>query len=298
MATGNAALRPALAVAAAAVLWGLWWVPVRALAEGGFTGDWVSLALYGLGVAVLLPVALARRARLAAGGADLLVIGLCFGVALTVWNHALLTGEVVRVVLLFYLCPIWATGFALVILHQPVGLPRVAAIGLGLAGAVVVLGLEGGAPLPRAGAEWMAIAAGVLFALGATITRKATHCGSFEKIFLSFLVAVVTALVLIGVAPAGTAPASAGLAHALPLLVGVTALWLLPQTWLLIWGAERLDPGRVSLLMLLEIVAAVVSAALFAGEPFGWREFAGCLLILGAGAVEAYDQHRLAAAEP
>ncbi|MFQ5954876.1 MAG: EamA family transporter, partial [Kiloniellales bacterium] len=266
-------MMPALAVAASAVLWGLWWIPLRELAGSGFTGDWVSLALYALGAAVLLPVALARRARLAAGGSDLVVIGLCLGIALTAWNHALLTGEVVRVVLLFYLCPIWATGFAFIILNQRVGAVRVLAIGLGLSGALVVLGVEAGAPLPRGSAEWMAIAAGVLFALGATYTRKAEHCGGFEKTFVSFVAAALAALILITVAPAGHAPVPASLTRALPLLVGATALWLLPQTWLLIWGAERLDPGRVSLLLLLEIVAAVVSAALLAGEPFGWREF-------------------------
>ena len=60
----------------------------------------------------------------------------------------------------------------------------------------------------------------------------------------------------------------------------------LPFTWLLLWGARFLEPGRVSLLLLLEVAVAAVSAALLAGEPFGPREAAGCLLILAAGTLE------------
>ncbi len=294
MASERAALTPVLAILAAAVLWGLWWIPVRTLAASGFAGDWVSLAVYGLVTAVMLPVAVLRRARFAAGGLPLLVIGLCLGFALTAWNHAVLTGEVVRAILLFYLCPIWATGFAWLILRQRMGGLRFIAIGLGLTGAVVVLGLglEDGPPLPRAPGEWMALASGVAFALAATLTRKGDHGGEFEKIFAAFVAAAVSAIVFIAVAPGGAAPSAAALWPALPLLIGVAALWLLPQTWLVVWGAARLDPGRVSLLLLIEIVVTAVSATLWTDEPFGWREFAGCVLILGAGAVEAFAQIR------
>ena len=48
--------------------------------------------------------------------------------------------------------------------------------------------------------------------------------------------------------------------------------WLLPLTWLLLWGARFLEPGRVSLLLLVEVAVAALSAALLAGEPFGLRE--------------------------
>ena len=68
--------------------------------------------------------------------------------------------------------------------------------------------------------------------------------------------------------------------------------WLLPVTWLLLWGARFLEPGRVSLLLLLEVAVAASSAALLAGEPFGLREAAGCLLILAAGALEGCAELR------
>jgi hypothetical protein len=65
-------------------------------------------------------------------------------------------------------------------------------------------------------------------------------------------------------------------------------------TWLLLWGARFLEPGRVSLLLLFEVAVAATSAALLAGEPFGPREALGCLLILGAGALEGFAELRAA----
>jgi drug/metabolite transporter (DMT)-like permease len=69
-------------------------------------------------------------------------------------------------------------------------------------------------------------------------------------------------------------------------------VWLLPLTWLLLWGARFLEPGRVSLLLLLEVAVAAISAALLAGEPFGLREAVGCVLIVAAGALEGWSELR------
>jgi drug/metabolite transporter (DMT)-like permease len=83
-----------------------------------------------------------------------------------------------------------------------------------------------------------------------------------------------------------------------PAVLGWAALaalaWLLPVTWLLLWGARFLEPGRVSLLLLFEVAVAATSAALLAGEPFGPREALGCLLILCAGALEGFAELRAA----
>jgi len=39
-------------------------------------------------------------------------------------------------------------------------------------------------------------------------------------------------------------------------------------------------------LILSEIVIGTISAALWAGEPFGWREATGCTLVILAGLSE------------
>ena len=81
------------------------------------------------------------------------------------WNLALILGEVVRVTLLFYLAPVWATLLAVALLRRAgIGWLRVISVALGLAGAVVLLGF---AERPAAAAfagDWLGLAAGVLFA--------------------------------------------------------------------------------------------------------------------------------------
>jgi drug/metabolite transporter (DMT)-like permease len=275
-------------VALSASLWGLWWLPLRALAEAGLSGPALNAALYAIASVALLPWAWRRRDRIAAGGPLLLGAGGLFGGALVSWNLALILGEVVRVTLLFYLAPVWATLLARALLHERVGPLRVISVVLGLAGATVLLGFVDGLPLPRSLGDWLGLAAGVLFALSVTLVRKGEAISGLEQTTVSFAAAALLSLLLLAAAPP-SAPVS-------PAVLAWTALaalvWLLPFTWLLLWGARFLEPGRVSLLLLLEVAVAALSAALLAGEPFGLREAFGCLLILAAGALEAAAELR------
>jgi drug/metabolite transporter (DMT)-like permease len=281
--------RPAGAVALSATLWGLWWLPLRALAEAGLTGAAVNAALYGIASLALLPWYWRRRRRIAAGGLLLLGAGGLFGAALVSWNLALILGEVVRVTLLFYLAPVWATLLALAILGEQVGWPRAVSVGLGLAGAAVLLGFAGGLPLPRSAGDWLGLAAGVLFALSVTLVRKGQTIQGLEQTLVAFAAAALLSLALLVALPDQISTVDA----AILVLAGLAALaWLVPVTWLLLWGARFLEPGRVSLLLLLEVAVAAISAALLAGEPFGLREAAGCVLIVAAGALEGWSELR------
>lgn len=287
----NPLLVPALAVAASGLLWGIWWIPLRWLEASGLSGDRAGLALYLAAMVVLAPAMLLRRERLRAGGGKLWLIGLFSGLAFTAWNHALIAGDVVRVTLLFYLMPVWGTAFAALYFREAVRPMRVASIVLGLAGAAVVLGIGAGLPVPGSLAEWMALGSGVLFALAATYSRQASAVQALEKTFLSSLFAAIAAAGLLLVVP--DPPNGADLT--LPTLavpLAVCLFWQVLVTWLLLWGATRLDAGRVGILLLLEVLGAAVSAALLADEPFGWREAIGCVLIIGAGLTEAFDETR------
>jgi drug/metabolite transporter (DMT)-like permease len=291
-------LLPAVAVALSAALWGLWWLPLRALAEAGLTGPALNAALYGTMALALLPLSWRRPRRLAAGGLLLLGAGGLFGAAMVSWNLALLLGEVVRVTLLFYLAPIWTTLLAIAVLGERVGALRPLSVLLGLAGALVLLGLGNGLPLPRSVGDWLGLATGILFAFSVTLVRKGQAIEGLEQTLVACVFATLLSLLLMLVPK----PADAGLSSIGPGVLAFAALaalaWLLPCTWLLLWGARHLEPGRVALLLLLEVAVAAISAALLAGEPFGLREASGCLLILGAGAVEALSEFRPKAPAP
>lgn len=276
---------PAAVIAVAAVFWGLWWLPLRALDATGLGPAALNLWLYSIAAVVLLPVLWARRGQVASGGLSLAVAAVLFALAILAWNGALQTGEVVRVTLLFYLAPIWGTVLGRVVLAEPVGSRRILAIVLGLAGALILLA-EAWPPVPRALGDWLGLGAGLVFAGSATAARYGRVDGR-ALTALAFLAAVpvAAATVLVGGEPSPwpSVPAFATIA-------AVSLLWLVPVTWALLWGAARLDPGRLALLMLLEVVAAAASAALLTDEQFGLREAAGCILILAAGALEATGQ--------
>ena len=76
------------------------------------------------------------------------------------------------------------------------------------------------------------------------------------------------------------------LLEAWPWLVVFALIWMLPVVWLTIFGAGRLEPGRVAIFLMFEIVVGLTTATLLTDEPFGRREFVGALLIMGASGVE------------
>lgn len=280
-----AGILPNAAVAVAAAFWGLWWLPVRWLDRSGLPGDWATLALNASALAILMPYLWTRRRWLARAGVGLWLAGLLYGVMMALWNHALIVGEVVRVVLLFYLAPIWSTLLALFILRARIGPMRALSIVLGLAGAAVILGFEGGVPMPRSEGDWFGLVAGLVFAFSATFARESGAGGGFEMTILSFAGGMLFGLLLAMLSP--VAPTGREMLEAIPLAVAIALCGMLPITWLVLWGATHLDPGRVSILLLLEVAASAISAAILTDEPFGWRETIGCVMILLAGLAEA-----------
>jgi drug/metabolite transporter (DMT)-like permease len=53
------------------------------------------------------------------------------------------------------------------------------------------------------------------------------------------------------------------------------------------WATPKLNPAVVGLLIMTEISVGAVTAALWAGEPFGVREASGVVLITAAGVLES-----------
>jgi drug/metabolite transporter (DMT)-like permease len=301
-------LVPASAIAFAAILWGTWWWPMRLLEAQGLDVAWSSLVIFVTATAFLAPFALARRASMRAGGGLLVAVGASLGVLLVTWNVALVLGDVVRVTLLFYLAPIWATLLARLVLREAIDRMRALSIVMGLAGAAVVLGVPGqaGLPLPRGAGDWLGLGSGLLFALSLTLARLGSHVteggateglGGFEQTFVAFAVAAAGSLIF-AVAQPGPTPSSADIVAGVPLAGAVAIVWLLPQTILILWGAARFDPGRTSILMLLEVIAATVSATIIAGDLLTGRDLAGCALIVAAGATEAASMRRAAGPRP
>ena len=280
-------LRASVAVACSAFIWGCWWIPLREIDGNGLKGDWTSVAVLAIGGLCLTPFVLRNPSRLLRAGAMVWGAGLFLGAMFSTYQHGLIAGDVVRVTLLFYLAPVWGTLLGIFLLGERFSWQRVAVILLGFGGATAVLEFKGGVPLPHGLGEWMGLASGLAFAIGATFARKVEGDFELEKTWLSLVCGAALSTLFGLVNPLYSPPSASQILDALPFAFAVVVVVLIPITWTMVWGAQRLDPGRISLLFMLEVVAAAVTSTLLAGEPFGAEKMVGILLILTAGALEA-----------
>lgn len=275
----------------AAVLWGLWWWPLRWLAANGFGDFGATVAIYVVGVLTLLPLVPWRTAPFRRGGAAILFSAVVFGFALAAWNLALLWGLVARVTLLFYLSPVWAVLLSYLVLGNRPDRVRLLAALLGIAGAVLLLGgglvggTGGGAGAAFGRGDAMGLLSGLLFAVSITGARRLPGEieGRAQTLIVLFVAMVVSAAFGADALNAISTPTWP--AFGIALLVG--ALVVVPGTMMMLHGGNKLDPGRVTLLLLLEVPVAVVSAAILAGEAVGPRALAAGAMILTAAFLEA-----------
>ena len=165
-------------------------------------------------------------------------------------------------------------------------------IALGFAGAAVILDFKGGIPSPRDLGEWMGLASGITFAIGATFAHKVVGDYEPEKVWLSLAFGALLSTVFALVNPVFSVPSADQILAAAPFAFGVVVVILIPITWIMVWGAQRLDPGRISLLLMLEVVAASFTSALLAGEPYGIEKLIGTAMILTAGVLEALAERK------
>lgn len=289
--TGISGSRPASRMALlllffSASLWGLTWWPVKTFAAAGLSGPWLTLLSYGpvglAGVYFLLRqrAAWQRQARL------LLLLGLVGGWANTAFIHALLVGDVVRVMLLFYLAPLWSVLGGRLFLGERVSRRRMLSVGLALAGLWLVIGGADAFSAPLSTADLLALSAGLAFAGNNLISRATQSVPMTSKTVVVFigcgLLSVLTVMWQDLPVPAVTAPLGLGLlAYGFGWMVLATATWQ--------YGVTHLETGRAGVILVTELVVAVGSVTWFGGEHMLPRLWMGGLLILAASLLEALD---------
>lgn len=288
----NVGVLPGLAVLVTGAMWGMFWMPMRALDARGLENIWVSFSLFVISLIILAPWAVARRTRFREAGGGIFITGVLTGSAFVFYATALVLTEVVNALLLFYLTPVWSTLLGYFFQGKSISRSRVVAITMGLAGLIVIIGYRDGVPLPSNPGDWLALVAGICWAWGSVRVSSGETDGCFEPAF-AFLAggALMTMfLVLLPVDLLGSFPTHQVLRDTLPWAALLSAALMVPTILILFWANLRLDAGRVGLLLMSEVVVGIVSAALLTSEPFGWREVTGAVLIVGAALIEIMQQ--------
>lgn len=277
------------------VLWGFYWLPVRGLDDLGVPGAWGTLSITAAAAAVLAPFTL-RRWRVLAG-ADLWAVASIAlgGAAFALYSIGFIFGHVAIIILLWFLTPVWSVLIARFVLGWPTPRLRVLAIGLGIAGLFIMLSAGGAVPLPSGLGEWLALLAGFLWAIATTGIRVRPEVSGTTAAFIFALGASLTAAVI---APILTPwPALESLGDPLrvtAISLGTGAIWWGLSIVALMWATVRLEPARVGLLLMSEVLVGALSAALIAGEVLSLAEMIGGALVLGAGVLEVWPVKRRA----
>ncbi|MDH3629660.1 MAG: DMT family transporter [Gammaproteobacteria bacterium] len=276
------------AVFFAAGIWGLYWLPQRLLLEAGMTGGWGTVAQYVISLAVLSPIALWRFLNGKQVGFQHWACGLLLGSGAIFYANSFLVTDIIRALVFFYLAPIWATLVEVLFLKRIPNWPRAVSIVLALGGVWIVVGLDVGVPLPVNLGDWFGLVAGLLIAAGAARTEIEQPQGIFPLLFIVIVFCFLSSVCQYPLLAdsVGTMPTIDVAMSSLPLLVGITLLFVLPTTAILFWSPSRIGTGVFGILILSELVVGVISAALLTDEPFGWREVVGATMILLAGIVE------------
>ncbi|WP_395686509.1 DMT family transporter [Caenimonas koreensis] len=273
-----------------AFVWGVSWWPFRVLHERGLHPLWATALIYVVSLVLLLAVR-PRAWRSFANEPLLWVLALAAGLTNVGFNWAVTVGDVVRVVLLFYLMPAWSVILAWPLLgERPTSMSLVRLV-LAMAGVIVVLKRPDVQwPVPESIADWLAIAGGFSFALTNILLRKMKGVDAPSRILAMFGGGAVSAAV------AGLVALSLGLIAAPPapsfgwVGVGIAlSLGFLASNIALQYGASRVNAHTGALIMLSEVVFASVSSVALGAAEMATRTWIGGAMILSAALWSAWS---------
>lgn len=279
---------PIAGVLSGALVWGLVWYPYRVLQEAGVSGALATGLTYGFAMLFgifVLPRLWRERATLN-GWAWLLVFSV--GWANLGYVLGMLHGEVMRVLLLFYLAPVWTILFSYWLLGERLDRYGYAVVTVSLSGALIMLWKpELGVPFPQNVSEWLGLSAGMGFALSNVVSRRSTHMSVEVKSFslwLGTLLLTVPFLLWQG----GTIDQLLRIDTANWFFLALVGLVLCATSFAMQYGVTHLAANRAAVLLLFELVVAAAASWLLANESMGMREWIGAVLIVSASLLSSH----------
>ncbi|WP_077000241.1 DMT family transporter [Variovorax sp. KK3] len=285
----------AIALVFNAFVWGVSWIPFRHIEAHGLHPVWATGLIY---VVIVLGTTLLRRHawRAFATWPGLALLALFAGLTNLGFNWAVTQGDVVRVVLLFYLMPLWSVLLAWLLLGERPTPSALARMALALAGVAVVLKTpDTDWPVPASVPDWLGLAAGFSFALTNILLRRLREAPGESRALAMFCgcagVAMATALIgtaLGAITPPPPVEALAGWAPWAALLgTGFVLANIALQ-----YGAARLAASVTAVIMLSEVLFASVSSVALGAATMDARIWAGGALIVLAAAWSAFARTR------
>lgn len=288
---------PNLTVIVSCFFWGSYWIPLRYIDSDSNSSLWpIFFSFLLLSLLLLKSLIKAFRSIFYEHNYFFFLGCLFAATGITFYSESLLRGEIAKVVVLFYLCPIWGTIFAKIFLGNKLTLKRLLSIILGIIGLEIMVGIEKGIIFPTSVVEWIALSAGLSWAMGMTLFHLAKSTSGFEKTALTALIIpfVFLALCLVPDGRTLEMPNQLISVNVIYLwMVLFAVVWLLPSILLTYFSVEILDPGRINILLAFEVAVGFISASLLTNEIIGPREYLGALFVVSACFVDVLIKSKI-----
>jgi drug/metabolite transporter (DMT)-like permease len=268
---------PILALLFSATFWGVVWYPLRLLEQHGLGGIWLTVVVYAAAFVIAAPF-VHGFAGIRQYWPDYLLLMLAAGWANLAFILAMLEGSVMRVLLLFYLSPVWALLLAHWLLHEAITAKIAVLMLVAMCGALLMLwNPQLSHPWPQSRADWLALSAGVAFALGNVMIRRLYD----QPLLLKTAVAWVGCLLVAGMVllvQQQQLPDISLAILAAAVVLGIAGFML--STVALQYGVTHMTVQRSAVILLFELVAGAISSMWLAGEVLEYRDYAGGFMII------------------
>jgi drug/metabolite transporter (DMT)-like permease len=274
---------PVLALLGGAAIWGVLWYPYRLLEQAEVSGPIATALTYV--IALLLGLAAfgknLRKSHILTGKPRLLLwIGLCAGWTNLAYVLGVIHGEIMRVMLLFYLAPLWTIVFSRLLLNEVLSMHGYLVIAFSLAGAIVMLWQpQQGFSIPWSYGDWMGLSAGFMFALSNVLSRMdQAHTIQLK----SLAVWMGVALIAFGYSLFLPLPPLGSIRTEIYILVLGVGLVVFALSLVVQYGVTHVPANQAIVIMLFELVIAALGAYFLAGEAMTSREWIGGAMIISA----------------
>ena len=266
-----------------AIGWGLTWIALKGLNDMGLDGMQLIFIAFASGTVVLSPWLFKQYVFWKSSLGFMAMIALCGGFANVAFQSAIYNGDVVRVMILFYMLPVWSVLGGRIILKEKIDLIRITAVVLCLSGAYVILDVWNTSWHGITWIDFLAIGSGLALALTNIIFRFTQDIPLMSKVSSTF----IGCTVMIGVAiVVSSETVSLPDNSAVPLAMAYGAIWIVLVSIGTQWAVTKMEAGRSSVILVMELVAAVVSFALIMNVELKAYEIIGGLMVIGAALLE------------
>ena len=272
-------LLPIFSLLFGAFVWGIIWYPYRLMANAGVSGIYSSFYVFILTIAIALPYFFITKKKVPIWSKDFWLLALVAGYTNISYVLAVIDGEVVRVMLLFYLSPVWTIFLAHFMLNEDTQKRHYLAVFISLIGAFIMFWEPGYLIHLDSKSDWLALSSGLGFAITNVMTRKHAHMTVNQKALAIWLGVIVVAMICI-MFDKNAMPTLDFFRPVDAAIMMVIALSLFLSTLLVQFGVTQIKAVEASSFFLFEIVVAAISSYFLVGESIALKEWLGGILII------------------